>query len=147
MVPFAENDRLNTLQKSPVSPKGKSSEPIFGFKMCSKNFRGTFCFRNFGPPTKNAPNPKPETSRNIPNCRDFSTWKTPWLLGSRYQAPRSRSGWEPSRGGDLQPLEPGFSLEVDFDYLFWAIYNDQTAGWSPQMVVKSKGSVPKMALN
>ena len=69
VVPFAENDRLNTLQKSPVSPKGKSSEPIFGFKMCSKNFRGTFCFRNFGSANKKCPQTRnPQTSRNIPNC-------------------------------------------------------------------------------
>ena len=33
------------------------------------------------------------------------------------------------------------------DALYWAIYNDQPAGWSPQMVVKSKGIPPKMALN
>ena len=30
---------------------------------------------------------------------------------------------------------------------FWANYSDQTAGWSPQMVVFSKGILPNTALH
>ena len=103
VVPSPENELLNNLQNH-----RKSSEPFFGFKMCSKNSGELFVSEFLGPPTN-----APAETRKIrnPKCvksRDFSTWKTvasgvrvdpifefSWAFIAfvdRYQAPRSRSG-------------------------------------------------------
>ena len=61
---------------------------------------------------------------------------TPWI-----QTERPGSSRKEFLGSSICYQHGQQEFEKGWDS--WAIYNDQPAGWSPQMVVKSKGIPPK----
>ena len=70
----------------------------------------------------------------------YTGWGTSEMVTHAVQSELKRLGLE------IEHLS-GEKIKKHLKIPIWAIYNDQTAGWSPQMVVNSKGILPKMALN